>query len=223
MSGGRYVETSDAYVEANVLNLGTDVSGMVQTIPVHEGEAVTQGQILFTLDPTTFRLRVDQAQAKLEQTRLDLKALKADYEQAQRQTAELRARVAADQATFDRYARLVAAHAVTRQQYDDAKFELRADQAALGAGAAQATSALARLGGATDLPVTAMPAYKLAAAQLGVARSNLHDTMVRAPFTGTVTQVEQLQPGQYLAAATPGFGLVSSTGCGWRRSRRRPS
>ena len=210
LSGGRYVETSDAYVQANVLAVGTDVSGTVQKILVHEGEAVKKGQVLFTLDPATFRLRVDQAQAKLEQTKLDLNALKADYEQAKRQLAERQAQVESDQATFERYARLVQSHAVTRQQFDDAKFKLRADRAALGAGAAQVTATLARLGGSTDLPVTGMPAYKLAAAQLGVAQSNLNDTTVRAPFAGVVTKVSKLQPGQYLPAGTPGFGLVDT-------------
>jgi membrane fusion protein (multidrug efflux system) len=210
LSGGRYVETSDSYVQANVLNVGTDVSGIVQTIAVHEGETVKQGQVLFTLDPTTFRLNVDEARAQLAQTRLDLKALKADYRHAERQLAEQRALVASDQATFDRYATLVKSRAVTRQQYDDAKFKLKADQAALGANAAQVASTLARLGGAADLPATAMPAYKLAAARLGRAEHDLRDATVRAPFAGVVTQVSKLQPGQYLPAGTPGFGLVDT-------------
>jgi membrane fusion protein (multidrug efflux system) len=32
--------------------------------------------------------------------------------------------------------------------------------------------------------------------------------VVRAPFDGIVTQVDQLQPGQYLAANTAAFGLI---------------
>jgi len=33
---------------------------------------------------------------------------------------------------------------------------------------------------------------------------------VHAPFDGIATQVESMQPGMYLAASTPGFGLVST-------------
>jgi len=33
--------------------------------------------------------------------------------------------------------------------------------------------------------------------------------VIRAPFAGIVTQVETVQPGMYLAAATAAFGLVS--------------
>src|SRR5690348_4530016 len=47
LSGGRYVTTDDAYVQSNVLNVTTDVSGLVDRIVVHEGEIVQQGQVLF--------------------------------------------------------------------------------------------------------------------------------------------------------------------------------
>src|SRR5690606_32889333 len=33
---------------------------------------------------------------------------------------------------------------------------------------------------------------------------------VRAPYDGIVTRVESVQPGLYLAASTPAFGLVGS-------------
>ena len=59
--GGRYVSTDDAYVQANVLNVSTDVSGLVDQIEVHEGEHVTKGQVLFRLDPDKFQLAVDNA------------------------------------------------------------------------------------------------------------------------------------------------------------------
>ncbi len=210
LSGGRYVTTTDSYVEANVLDVSTDVSGLVRQIDVREGETVKAGQVLFRLQQMPFRLAVDQAQANLGQTRLDLQALKADYVRAQRQVAAQRAQVSADQSNFDRYAALMRSHAGTRQQYDDAKYKLMADQAALGAGTAQVASSLARLGGAADLPVVAMPAYKLAAARLAEAERELRHATVRAAFAGVVTQVSKLQPGQYLAAGTAAFGLVDT-------------
>lgn len=212
LTGGRYVVTDDAYVQADVLSVSTDVSGLVRSIAVHEGEKVAKGQVLFRLQRTPFRLAVAEARADLAQTELNLSALQADYTRARRKVAATRALVAADQATFDRYARLVRAHAVTRQQYDDAKFKLLADRAALGAGAAAAKSTLARLGGVAERPVTVMPAYLLSAARLALAERNLRHATVRAPFAGQVTQVSKLQPGQYLAAGTPAFGLVRTRG-----------
>ena len=72
LSGGRYAETTDAYVQADVLDVSTDVSGIVAEIPVHEGQHVTTGQVLFRLDPSKFQIALDQAQANLAQTVLNL-------------------------------------------------------------------------------------------------------------------------------------------------------
>ncbi len=210
LSGGRYVESTDAYVQANVLDVSTDVAGLVQQIRVHEGEAVQQDQVLFTLDPLPFQLMVDAARAQLAQSRLDLAALQSDYVRGQRQVAMQRAQVESDQATFDRYAALVGTHAIARERYDDTRFKLLADQAAMGASTAQMNVTLARLGGDAGAAVTAMPAYQLAAARLGEAERALRHATVRAAFSGVVTEVNKLAPGQYLAAGTPAFGLVNT-------------
>jgi membrane fusion protein (multidrug efflux system) len=58
--------------------------------------------------------------------------------------------------------------------------------------------------------VQELPQYQQALAQLDEAQRQLGHTEVRAPFAGVVTQVPQLQPGQYLAASTPAFALVST-------------
>src|SRR3954469_24412592 len=42
LAGGRWVETDDAYVQADSMTVSTDVSGVVASIPVHEGEVVTK-------------------------------------------------------------------------------------------------------------------------------------------------------------------------------------
>ena len=148
--------------------------------------------------------------------------LKADYLRAQRARAAQQAIVQSDQANFSRFEGLIQHRAVSQQQYDDAKYKLQADQAQLGETAAQTRAALARLGGSADRPVTGMPEYRQAQAQLGEAERELRHAVVRAPFDGTVTRVTQLQVGQYLPAGTAAFGLVGSEVSGWTRSRRRP-
>ncbi len=210
LSTGRYVYADDAYLEANVLTVSTDVSGIVEQIGVHEGERVTAGQVLFRLDPDKFQIALDDASATLAQTEITLHSLQADYLRAQRQVAAAAAQVQADQATFERYAALVKQGGVTQQQFDDAKFKLAADRATLGAGKAQVIAALARLSGNADTPIAQMPAYKQAAAQLAEARRAFNHSIVRAPFNGIVTQVSKLQPGQELAAGAAAFGLVAT-------------
>ena len=210
LSGGRYLSTDDSYLQANVLAVSTDVSGIVDQIPVHEGEHVATGQVLFRLDPDKFRIALDGARANLAQTEISLRSLKADYLRAQRQKAAQVAVVQADQANYNRYAALVKPGGVTQQQFDDAKYKLEADQADVGAGDAAVTAALARLAGNADTPIEQMPAYKQAAAQLAEAQREFNHSIGRAPFNGVVTQVSKLQPGQFMPAGTAAFGLVGT-------------
>ena len=79
LNSGRWVETDDATVQADDMTVSTDVAGIVSDIPVHEGEHVRKGQILFRLDPDKFRIALDTAKANLAQTRLSLLAMQSDY------------------------------------------------------------------------------------------------------------------------------------------------
>ncbi len=210
LNSGRWMATDDATVQADEMTVSTDVAGIVTDIPVHEGDQVRRGQILFRLDPDKFRIALDSAKANLAQTRLSLLAMQADYQALLRQVAARQAQVRADQATYDRYAALVKTHAVTAQETDDARFKLAADQQATEAAAMQAQSALAKLGGSPDSPVEQMPAYQQAAQQVAEAQRQMNHATVRAPYDGIVTQVSKLQPGMFLPASTGAFGLVST-------------
>jgi membrane fusion protein (multidrug efflux system) len=210
LSSGRWVDTDDAYVQADSMTMSTDVSGIVASIPVHEGQAVTKGQILFTLDPQKFQIALDNARANLAQMRLNIEAAKADYQAALRDTGARQQQVNSDQATYDRYASLVKQHAVTQQETDDARYKLAADQQAVRASESQARALLAKLDGNPDIAVADMPSYKQAQAQVAEAEREMNHSVVRAPYDGIVTQVNKLQIGMYLGASTAAFGLVST-------------
>ncbi len=72
LMGGRYVASDDFYVHANKLMVSTDVSGLVKTVDVHEGQSVKAGQVLFTLDPLPFQIALDNAKAALASTAQDV-------------------------------------------------------------------------------------------------------------------------------------------------------
>jgi membrane fusion protein (multidrug efflux system) len=210
LTGGRWVDTDDAYVQADSMTLSTDVSGIVASIPVHEGQAVTKGEVLFSLDPQKFQIALDNARANLAQVRLNIEAAKADYQAALRDTGSKQQQVNADQATYDRYALLVKQRAVTQQETDDARYKLAADQQAVRASESQARAQLAKLSGNPDIAIEDTPAFKQARAQLAESEREMNHAVVRAPYDGIVTQVNKLQPGMYLGASTAAFGLVST-------------
>jgi membrane fusion protein (multidrug efflux system) len=209
LNGGRYAYTDDAYVQAAVLSVSTDVSGLIAEIDVHEGERVAKGQVLFRIDPRQFDIALAGAKANLAETALTMEAMKRDYRRMLHDIDAKAAQVADDQANLGRYANLVKAGGVTRAEYDDARFKLASDQQALESLRAQAEAELARLSGKPDIDVTKTPQYLEAAAKVAEAERELEHSTVRAPFSGIVTEVDHLQPGQYLAASTGAFGLVS--------------
>jgi membrane fusion protein (multidrug efflux system) len=55
-----------------------------------------------------------------------------------------------------------------------------------------------------------MADYLQSQARVDEAKRQLDHTVIYAPFNGIVTQVETVQPGMYLAAATRHSGLVST-------------
>ncbi len=210
LHGGRIVSIDNAYVRASKLAVATDVPGIVADVAVREGQRVRKGDLLFRLDPSPYRIAVAGAEANLAQVGLGMEAMKRDYQRMLRDIDAKQAQVQADQASTDRFANLVKGGGVTRAEYDDARFRLAANQAVVESLKTQAFVQLARLGGNADVDVTSMPQYLQAKAQVDEARRQLSHTEVRAPFDATATQVEAMQPGMYLAAATPGFGLIST-------------
>jgi len=210
INGGRIVSVDNAYVRADKLSLATDVSGLVAEVPVHEGQAVWHGDVLFRLDDRQFSIALASAQANLAQTRLQLDAMKRDYERMLHNVAAKQAQVDMDQARFDRVNGLVGRGDISRQSFDDARFQLAADQHGFESAKVAAQVQLAKLGGDANADVAALPSYKQMEAQVAEAQRQLDHTIVRAPMAGVVTGVSALQPGLYLASGTYAFGLVST-------------
>ena len=210
LQGGRVVSIDDAYVQSARLALATDVSGIVAAVAVHEGQAVHRGDVLFRLDDRQFRIALDGARADRSQAALGIEAMKRDYQRLLHQVQAAQAQVQADQENFGRFAGLVRGGAATRAETDDSRFKLAADQQSVEALRAQGQVQLARLDGDANVDPTRTPAYLQAQARVDEAQRELDHTVVRAPFDGIVTQVEAVQPGMYLAAATPAFALVST-------------
>ncbi|MGY4418212.1 hypothetical protein ACVWY2_000637 [Bradyrhizobium sp. JR6.1] len=113
-----YVSTDDAFVRAAKVTVNARVAGQAVDIAVRDNERVRQGQVLFRIDPEPYQIAVDQAEARLGSTRLQIEALKTTYHQQQ---AELQS--ARDSATFaereyDRKKALVANDFTPRAVYE---------------------------------------------------------------------------------------------------------
>lgn len=57
--------SEDATLDADIVHIASTVPGKIQTLYVKDGDKVKKGQLLFTIDPEFFELRVEQARAEL--------------------------------------------------------------------------------------------------------------------------------------------------------------
>ena len=210
IAGGRYVSIDNAYVRAAKEALSTDVAGIVLDVAVREGQRVKKGDVLLRLDPRPFELAVIGARANLGGIVSSLNAMKLEYKRMLRDVEVKQSQVALDQVNTDRLSALVKSGGVTRAEHDNARFQLATNLQSVEALKLGAAVHLARLGGDPEVDVHIMSDYLQAKARLDEVQRQLDHTVIYAPFAGVTTQVETVQPGMYLAAATAAFGLVST-------------
>ncbi len=212
LNGGRYIGTDDAYVKAAQLTVTTDVSGMVKSVEVHEGQRVAAGDVLFRLDPEPFEIALANAKATELQAEMTVRSLKADYRKAIQQTSAQQAMLDVAKTTLDRYASLQKQGSIAQTQWDQQQATYLSALATLNSLDQAAAATLARLNGNPELPVENFPDVMKARATVAEAQRQLDHTVVRAPFAGNVTSVSSLQPGTLIISAMSAFSTTGAVG-----------
>ena len=59
-------QTDDAYVDGHSSAVSSRVSGTVAKVYIDDNQLVKKGDLLATLDPTDYQIKVDQAQAAVD-------------------------------------------------------------------------------------------------------------------------------------------------------------
>jgi len=93
----RYLEATGTTAPIQTVDLVARVQGFLQSIDYQDGSFVKQGATLFTIEPETYRLKLEQAQAAETGAQASLKQAEADY----KRQVDLVARQAVAQATLD--------------------------------------------------------------------------------------------------------------------------
>jgi membrane fusion protein (multidrug efflux system) len=209
LTSGRYVSTDDAYIQAARTMISTDVPGRVLAVEVHDNQRVTKGQVLFRLDPVSYQIAVNDAEAQLGMARLQVVALKATYQQKVSDAKAAEETLDYQQQEYNRQKKLLASGVASQAQFDQTSNALEVARQRLASTQHDIASVLAQLGGNPDIPVNDHPSVKRAQAVVDAKNVDLRDTVIRAPENGIVTKVEQLQIGDYITAAAPVFSMIS--------------
>ncbi|THD52314.1 MAG: efflux RND transporter periplasmic adaptor subunit [Bradyrhizobium sp.] len=93
----RFLEATGNTAPIQTVDLVARVQGILQSINYKDGTFVKEGATLFTIEPETYKLKVEQAQAAEAGAQASLKQAEADY----KRQVDLVARQAVSQATLD--------------------------------------------------------------------------------------------------------------------------
>lgn len=208
LSGGRYASTDDAYVGAQKVLITPDISGKIEKVVVKEGQHVKLNDVLFEIDPVPFRFALEQAKATLEQAKTNYDNLRSNYKSYTQMLELAQQGVELKQRDVDRKATLVKSSAGSQLDLDTATTNLVLARAQLELLQQQSANSKNQLLGDPDLPLEKFPPYAQAQAALDQAQRNLDHTVLRAPMSGTATQVDQIQLGRFVAAGTPVFSVI---------------
>jgi membrane fusion protein (multidrug efflux system) len=205
-----YVTTDDAFVRAAKESINARVAGQVVDIAVRNNQRVRQGQLLFQIDPEPYQIAVDQAEARLGTARLQVDQLKATYRQ---QLAELQSAndsVHYDELEYARRKALVADGWTPREVFDQADTTLKVARQHVTSIEQQIANTVVALNGDPNIDINRHPTVRAAKAQLDQARLNLSYATVSAPDDGVVTQVDDLQVGDFVNPGAAVFSLMST-------------
>jgi membrane fusion protein (multidrug efflux system) len=209
LSGGRYVSTDDAFVQAGRVDVSADVAGRVTEVDVGENQFVHQGQTMFKLDDRPFVIALREAQARLEAVRLNVAAMKTSYRGKLDELKAAQDTLGYRRSEFDRQKRLLASGIASQAQYDQAVNALVVAEQQSATLQQQAAGILVNLDNDADVDVDSHPSVQQARAALDQAVLNLSYTDVKASQNGVVTKVDQLQVGDYVTTAKPVFSLMA--------------
>lgn len=186
--------TSDAYVQAFVVQVAPQVAGQVTAVHVKENQRVEKGDLLFEIDPRPFAHKVRQLEASQTWNRQQVAQMKSELTAAQAEESKIMAELAYAEAVFKQEQAIFKKEATTERRFLDAQQKhlgLIASREKAKAVIRQKEDALsAMLGGEHAIVAEAI-------AQLATASLDLEWTKVYAPVAGYVTNM-QLQPGSYV-------------------------
>jgi RND family efflux transporter MFP subunit len=194
----RSVVVNGTLAADDLVVLGTKVAGRLSTIAVDLGSHVRRGQVVAQLDKSDFALRIDQAEAALQQARarLGLAPGDSDAKLDPEQTSVVRqARAVLDEArlTRDRSVKLAEQDFIARAQVDTAVANLQVAEG--------------RYQDAIEEVRNRQAILAQRRSELELARQQLADAALVSPIDGAVS-VRHASVGEYLAAGAPVATLV---------------
>ncbi len=199
----RHPSTEDAYVNANVIRISSEVGGRILALPVHDHQRVEQGELLLEIDPAPLLVAVQEAEARIAMTRQQIAVNGAAVGAAKAALVRFEAELTDARAQARRASELLAKGAVSEARFDDTRARLDQARADVERGRAELGIARETLGA----PGEDNAALREATVQLAQAKLNLSYSTLVAPKAGILGELH-VRPGNVVQKGQPLFALV---------------
>jgi len=181
--------TRDGRVRGDVIQVSSDVSGLVTDVLVQDNQSVKKGQVLFKIDVARQAIDVEQAKSDLAKAKAGLAGDEAELAQAQANVVKSEANINLADKNANRYSNLMEG-AISKQEQDQmfaTRDQSHAEHEQIVAAIAQAKAHI----------VQQKALIEVATSHLHLTQLNLNRSEVVAPADGTLSNFE-LQQGNYV-------------------------
>ncbi|HMH22565.1 MAG TPA: HlyD family secretion protein [Puia sp.] len=207
--------TDNAQVDADISPVVARVGGYVKEIRFVDNQHVKAGDTLVVLDDRDYLIKLQQVEAALSSARQSVDV--SQYQVSEAKTSIVTAQASVDAAKvrvwkatedFNRYQNLYNDHAITKAQFDDARADKDAADAALVVAQTQVPTQSRRV--STNERQVGATASNLASRQADIdfAKLQLTYTVITAPADGIVSK-RNIQLGQLVQPAQTLFAIVN--------------
>ena len=188
---GTAVLTASGYVVARrEAIVSSKIQGRLSELRVEEGSVVRQGEMLARLESNDLLASVERAKAQVEQSDAQVNSSRAQVRRAEADLAEARRQLGVAE-------RLSGEKLLPVDSLDAARSRVALTEAAVG----QASADLQR----------AAAARTQSNAELNVTLAQLQNTVIKAPFAGTVVR-KMAEVGESVAPIPPGVNISTASG-----------
>ena len=192
--------TTQARVHAYVVPIAPQVAGRLISVDVENNQLVKAGQQLFSIDPHSFELAVQAAEAALKNTRQSIEAGISNVEAARASVDSAKANVWRTEQDAIRMRRIREedAGAISERRIQSAEASLASAKARQTSTESSLAAAISSLGSTDDNNAQ----IQQATTNLENARLNLQRTVVYAPRDGMITDL-QVDRGNFASTGAP--------------------
>ena len=208
-TGGRFITTDNAYVQADKVAISVEVSGAIVEIMVAENDYIEEGKPLFKIDNRTYVIALEQARARLQEALAEIRIKKVSYRQKVNELRLAQSNIDFARKGYVRQSNLDSSQAVAKAQLDDSQHNLELSQYRLEIINNEKEQILASLEGDPEIPADGLASYRLAQAMVEKAALDVQRTVILAPFSGRASKIPQA--GKHVEPGTLVMSLIADS------------